>query len=72
MVADIKIFHKFLPKLHFWVSKTKRGTQLITLPTETYDGGEWFTYGVFTLLQFRLFAMHIKLTWWEFRLPKGY
>ncbi len=65
---EILIWYKFRPSLDIWFSKSEGKTVTYLLPDETwYDGYPFYT-GRFVYIQCKLFAIHIKLTWWKIKL----
>ena len=65
---EIKLWYRFKPELSVWVTKREGKTFLISLPDETWYDGYCFNSGYFVFIQCRLFAIHIRFTWWSLKL----
>lgn len=61
----IKTLYKFKPRLNIWITKDK-GETYIEVLSENYYLYKKFNIGYFISIQFKIFAIHIKLEWWKF------
>ena len=66
-LRDRLVWYKFRPYLYIWFTKSKGKTLIRKFYDETWYGedGELFVSVIFIYIQFKLFAMHIKFTWWQ-------
>ncbi|QQO97160.1 hypothetical protein Nekkels2_63 [Cellulophaga phage Nekkels_2] len=67
-LEEIKVWYKLKPELDIWLSQSKGKTGIHKLPDETWYGGYWFNTGLFIFIQFRFFALHVRLSWWRIKL----
>jgi len=67
-IKQIKIWHKFKPKLSVWFGDTSCNSFVDRLTEETRYGGCYFITGYFALIQLGKFSLHIKIEWWELKL----
>jgi hypothetical protein len=72
MIKEILVFNEFKPKLSVWTSNWKGKSEWTWFMQQTYDDGEFFKDGIFILIQFKLFALHIKFTWWQFTIKNAF
>jgi hypothetical protein len=66
--SEIRIWYKFKPSLRIWFSKREGKSGFTNMIGEAWYGGPWFNTGYFAFIQFKIFAIHIKLIWWKFTL----
>lgn len=64
-LSEIRLFHRFRPKLSVWVSHMDNKSFISFMPFDTWYDGYWFNCGLFILIQLKFFAIHIKFTWWR-------